>query len=162
MSTNLRTRCRRPALVLLVVLLGAVGGGCPGGPPDAVIERGGTSGKTSLAGKEPQEPGEEACASCHEEESRFWSYGGHAEIACEQCHRVQGNHVEAKEKPELPDNRACLGCHPLVEGPQRGGLSEQEVLERHLEFVEKKHVVKVDRQKIGDRCIRCHDPHLGQ
>jgi hypothetical protein len=28
--------------------------------------------------------------------------------------------------------------------------------------VEKKHVIRVDRKKVGNRCVHCHDPHLGQ
>ncbi|MBN2492297.1 MAG: hypothetical protein JXQ29_15730 [Planctomycetes bacterium] len=166
----------RLAAVLLLAWLGAAGGGCPGTSPDAAADGGepdrigaaaaerpaAPAAAESAAEKTDPEAGEASCASCHEEQSRFWAYGGHADVSCEICHRVSGDHIAAKIQPELPGNERCLSCHPLVDGPDAPRLSAAEVFERHLRFVEEKHVIKVDRAKIGNRCIRCHDPHLGQ
>ena len=82
-------------------------------------------------------------------------------MPCKTCHEVQGDHVEAKIKPRLPGNGHCRECHPLVDGTVGEKMSEKEIFEYHLRLIEKKHVVRVNREKVKNRCIHCHDPHLG-
>lgn len=107
-------------------------------------------------------PAKASCASCHEEENRFWAYGAHSEVSCESCHGVSGDHVEAKTPPRLPGNEHCYTCHPLVDDSEAQEIPAPEVFEKHLRFVEKKHVIRVDREKVRGRCVYCHDPHLGR
>ena len=110
----------------------------------------------------PREGNEKTCASCHEEQNRFWAYGGHASIACADCHEVKGDHVASKAKPLLGGNRQCLECHDLVEAGAKKNMTEAEVLEQHMLYLETKHVIKVKRKKTEKRCVQCHDQHLGQ
>lgn len=110
--------------------------------------------------KSTQEEG--ICGSCHKEQAKFWAYGGHATVSCETCHSVQEDHIKMKTKPLIRGNEQCIKCHSLVEGREAEKMSEVEVLEHHLQFVEKKHVIKVNREKVKNRCVYCHDPHLGQ
>jgi hypothetical protein len=105
---------------------------------------------------------QKVCGTCHKEQVKFWSYGGHVSIPCHKCHNVRGDHEEEGVQPKLPGNRRCLECHPLVKGPQKEPKTENEVFEHHLLEIEKKHVIRVNRKKVGGRCIYCHDPHLGQ
>ncbi len=56
-----------------------------------------------------------------------------------------------------PDH--CLHCHRRRPGepeepPRIDGFAE------HLDYIEKRHVTKVDRDRVGGRCAFCHDPHL--
>ena len=83
-------------------------------------------------------------------------------MSCRKCHGVTGDHNEAGIKPDMPGNKKCLKCHSLVKGPKGEKMSEKDLLEHHIRFVEKKHVVRVNREKVKNRCIHCHDPHLGQ
>jgi len=49
-----------------------------------------------------------------------------------------------------------------MDDADRREATESEILERHLRFVEKKHVIQVNREKVKGRCVYCHDPHLGR
>jgi hypothetical protein len=62
----------------------------------------------------------------------------------------------------MPGNEHGLGCHSLVKEPAGAEITEREILEHHLRFVEEKHVLEVDRGKVKGRCVYCHEPHLGQ
>lgn len=110
------------------------------------------------------DPPGEACVSCHGGPTRFLRYGGHAALACEDCHGDAKGHVlqqtDPREPLPLPGNGTCLECHDLedaVEGPP-----DADLLERHMRFLEEKHVIAVDRGKVAGTCVYCHDPHLGQ
>jgi hypothetical protein len=83
-------------------------------------------------------------------------------VSCESCHGVSGDHVKAKTPPRLPGNEHCFTCHPLVDDSEAPEMAPPEVFEKHLRFVEKKHVIRVDREKVSGRCVYCHDPHLGR
>ena len=102
------------------------------------------------------------CGSCHEEQTRFLAYGGHSSVSCRECHGVEGDHIKSGNKPHSRGNKQCFECHSLVEGDAEEQMTEEEVFEHHLKFLEKKHVVKVKREKVKKRCVHCHDPHLGQ
>jgi hypothetical protein len=131
-------------------------------PAAAAIAALGLAAACSPAPTEPKTTAPEkprhACAECHAEQARFHAYGAHAEITCAQCHGCEGDHTKTETPVEMPDAAACLVCHPL-DSEEKG---TDGVLERHLRWVERKHVVKVDRAKAGGGCVACHDPHLGE
>lgn len=156
-------------LALVVVAVGLALEGCSrisDGSSEPTPE---SAGKNPVEGESENPPGEtdpapekEVCASCHEEQSKFHAYGGHSSVPCKTCHGVQGDHVEAEIKPRLPGNDQCRECHALVDITLAEKMSRKEIFEHHLRFIEKKHVIRVNREKVKNRCIHCHDPHLGQ
>ena len=141
--------------LLLVFSVGVISIGCskaaenPNKPQDTAEN----DGESVSAGK--------ACEACHEEQTRFWAYGGHSEVSCGKCHEVEGNHLETETKPLVRGNEQCIECHKLVEDSVAKKMSADEILEHHLKALEKMHVIKVNREKVKNRCIYCHDPHLG-
>jgi hypothetical protein len=165
---------------LFVLTVAFTAGGCTKAPDSSDGIQTETGTESQVAEKSPEavsgmedksrtpardtEPagGSGTCKPCHKEQSRFQAYGGHAAVSCEACHGIKEDHVAMKIKPLVRGNEQCIECHSLVEEAGAGKLSEKEVLEHHLRAVEKKHVIKVKREKVKDRCIYCHDPHLGQ
>jgi len=97
--------------------------------------------------------GSARCATCHEQETRFWRYGGHRTVACERCHGPGADHAEAEAEARpamsLGDVALCLACHPTIGS-----------FEDHLKELEREHRITLDREKSGKDCVYCHDPHL--
>lgn len=100
------------------------------------------------------------CASCHAVEYGLWMYGGHRPVPCRRCHGQaragtwEGGCTRSPVDPAL-NAGLCLSCH----GGVGGGPTRVGDLEAHLRKIAEKHRVAVDRKRIGDRCIFCHDPH---
>jgi len=103
------------------------------------------------------------CDACHPEQVLYWRHGGHRWLGCDVCHGAPGDHVRdtIAPRPRLQTKGPghCLECHLRRPGepadpPRIDGLAE------HLAAVEKKHVMKVDRARVGDGCAFCHEPHL--
>jgi hypothetical protein len=153
-------------LVVLTLSLGFAAGGCPDntGSSDGVQTGTNAAGGSKAAPKPVGESKREqrTCGECHEEQVKFWAYGGHSAVTCMKCHDVQDDHVSSGAEPSVRGNGQCMECHNLVKGPEAEKMSEKEVFEHHLRAVEKKHVIQVKREKVRDRCVYCHDPHLGQ
>ncbi|MBU0755707.1 MAG: hypothetical protein KJ645_11250 [Planctomycetes bacterium] len=108
--------------------------------------------------------GAETCASCHEDHYLPWKEGGHCQVSCETCHGPAGDHIRLDVDPRpfmnLPgDAENCLACHGGSSGTVKNEIPQVESLEKHVEFIGKKHSVKTDIQKTRGRCIFCHDPH---
>jgi hypothetical protein len=149
-------------LTLVLLIVGISCAACSRGPGPDVPEVAGPESKPIVPAEKAHPEEKKSCRSCHEEQARFQAYGSHASASCADCHRIEGNHEETGEEPFLGGDSMCLECHDLVEDADSKKLSEEEILEKHIRYVEKKHVIKVDRKKAKKRCVECHDPHLGQ
>lgn len=153
-------------LTVLVLSLGLATGGCPDdtGSSEGVqpgVDPAGNS-KSVLEPDGKSEGPEKTCGECHAEQVKFWGYGGHAKVPCAECHNIQDDHISSGAEPSIRGNDQCMECHDLVKSPDTKKMSASEILEHHLRVVEKKHVIQVRREKVKDRCVYCHDPHLGQ
>jgi hypothetical protein len=108
--------------------------------------------------------GSEICNQCHENETRFWKYGPHRVVACEQCHGPGGEHVssddDSRPKMSLGGVHLCLSCHRDSAEPSLKVVSRIRSFEDHLRNLEEEHRIKLDRKKSGSACVFCHDPHL--
>jgi len=117
-----------------------------------------------LAPKGSDLAGNDRCATCHEQESRFLGYGAHRTLACERCHGPGGEHARADgtARPGMSLGRAdlCMSCHEQGADPSSEVVSRIESFEDHLRKMERDHRIKLDRQKSGTDCVYCHDPHL--
>ena len=108
--------------------------------------------------------GNDGCATCHEQESRFSRYGAHRTLLCERCHGAGGKHARAdsRSRPGMSLGRPdlCLSCHKQGAAPSSTVVSTIESFEDHLRNLERDHRIQLDRQKSGTDCVYCHDPHL--
>jgi hypothetical protein len=108
--------------------------------------------------------GSDHCNQCHENETRFWEYGPHRVVACEQCHGPGGRHESSDDhfrpKMSLGSVHLCLSCHGDSAGPSVNTVSRIGSFEDHLRSLEEEHRIKLDRKKSGTSCVFCHDPHL--
>ncbi len=108
--------------------------------------------------------GSDHCGPCHGDETRFWDYGPHRVVACEQCHGPGGDHVsfvgDSRPRMSLGSTHLCLSCHTESEGLSGNKASTIRSFEDHLRDLEEEHRIKLDRKKSGTGCVFCHDPHL--
>jgi len=108
--------------------------------------------------------GSDHCRQCHKNETRFWEYGPHRVVACEQCHGPGGEHVScvdnSRPKMSLGSAHLCLSCHRDSAEPSVNVVSRIRSFEDHLRNLEEEHRIKLDRKKSGTGCVFCHDPHL--
>ncbi len=137
----------------------------PAGAPAGTQEKQ-TDGAETPEPAPARKPGPPACSSCHESQCRLWAYGGHVEVECAACHGEPGRHVleDADPRPRMKTGgrELCMDCHDLAGEKDGKDLTPDERTENHMLFLEKKHVIRINRLKVGGRCIHCHDPHLGR
>ncbi|MEO8595380.1 MAG: cytochrome C [Candidatus Solibacter sp.] len=89
--------------------------------------------------------GHEACAMCHEEESKTRAEGKHAHVSCETCHGPLAKHVDdpVANVPKLPTVATlCVRCHEKDQAKPKG-------------FPQ---VVSAEHSN-GMACNDCHKPH---
>lgn len=108
--------------------------------------------------------GSDRCTTCHDQESRFWRYGAHRDVACERCHGSGAEHARAdsisRRGMSLGGVELCMSCHQQGADPSSNEVSTIGSFEGHLRDLERDHRIKLDRRKSGTSCVYCHDPHL--
>ncbi len=110
--------------------------------------------------------GSPACGSCHKTQHAQWSYGSHGQLECAACHGGPAGHGirDANPRPKMSTGSRglCLECHDLGMKQSGKAMTPDELIEAHLKFLEKKHIIRIDRKRVAGRCIHCHDPHMGR
>jgi hypothetical protein len=93
----------------------------------------------------------QACKSCHAEETRQLKKRKHKTVSCEACHGALADHAQDEKKiaaaPIDTSRWQCLNCHaPLISRP-----------ETFPQFIDE--IPKHKKLEEGAPCLKCHEAH---